>query len=156
MAPGGGRDEGDEPVVPGAVDGRGEPGADRADPAVDVVEGEVLAAAAGGVRPDGGRRVGLGARPALGQAGHAGGEHERAVAAGERLGEGLDRGALRPVRLRGVRPVVLVGQVGDGVGVGGAAAQRVEVVEVAAQDRGALRLQRDAADSSDRASPTTS
>ena len=36
---------------------------------------------------------------------------------------------------------MLVREVGDGVGVGGAAAQRVEVVEVAAQDRDALRLQ---------------
>ena len=36
---------------------------------------------------------------------------------------------------------MLVREVDDGVGVGGAAAQRVEVVEVAAQDRDTLRLQ---------------
>ena len=129
-------------MVAVAVDGGREAGADGADAAVDVGERQVLRAAARRVRPDRGRRVRLGARVARGEPGHPGGQHERPVGADERLGQGLDRGALGPVRLRRVRPVVLVREVDDPLGVGGAAAQRVEVVEVAAQDRRALRLER--------------
>jgi hypothetical protein len=51
----------------------------------------------------------------------------------EHVADGLDRGALRPVRLRLVGEVVLVGEVDDGVGAVRALPEAVEVVEVAAQ-----------------------
>ncbi|GAA3161301.1 hypothetical protein GCM10020001_102000 [Nonomuraea salmonea] len=119
----------------------GEAQAHRADAAFGVPQGEVLGAAARRVGAVEGRGDVLGEHP-VGEAGDAGGEQERPVAAFEGVAEGLDGGALGGVGAGQVAPVVLVGQVDDGLGRLGAGAQAVEVVEVAAVDVGALGLQR--------------
>jgi len=67
---------------------------------------------------------------------------ERSVGADERLADRLDRGTLAGVRGGGVRPVVLVREVQDALGLGGPAADGVEVVEVAPENGDALRLER--------------
>ena len=74
------------------------------------------------------------ARPALGQGGHARGEQEGAVGAGQHITDGLDGGSLGRVRDGRVGEVVLVGQVQDGLGRLGAGGDRGQIVEVAAQD----------------------
>jgi hypothetical protein len=132
--PGGGHDQRHEAMVPGAVGRRREPGGDAAYSTVDVVEGEVLGAATRGVRPDVRVGVVLRGRPTLSKPGDPGGDHEAPVGADERVAEGLDRGALGPVGLGPVGPVVLVGEVDDGFGLRRTAAQGVQVVQVAAQD----------------------
>ena len=119
-------------MVAFAVHGRREPEADRPHALVDVVERKVLGAAAQGVGTVRRRRVVLGGRASEHKSGDAGGQEERAVRAGQRVADRLDRDAFGAVRLGGVAPVVLVGEVDDGLGVGRACAQAVEVVEVAA------------------------
>jgi len=131
---------GDEPVVARAVHGRGEAQAHGVDPAVDELESEVLTATARRLRAVERRRVGLGGRPSLSQGGDAGSDQERAARAGEDVADGLGRVPFGRVRGGHVRPVVLVGQVDDGLGVVRAGPDAVEVVEVAAADPGTLRL----------------
>ena len=53
------------------------------------------------------------------KSGNAGGENERPARADQRLSDRLDRRPLSPARLGRVGPVVLVGEVDDGLGVGG-------------------------------------
>ena len=123
--------------------------------AVDELEREVLAASPRGLRAVERGRVVLACGPALGEAGDARREQERTAAADERVADGLDCGPLGRVRDGRVGEVVLVREMDDGVGILGAGADAVEIVQIAPADPGALGL-RAAAEASDLASPVTS
>ena len=79
--------------------------------------------------------------PALGEAGHAGGEQEGAVGPDQRVADGLDGGPLGGGGRGRVGPVVLVREVNDGLGVLGPGPDAPEVVEVTAADAGPLGLE---------------
>ena len=130
------------PVVARSVYGRREAQAHRVHTAIHVLEREILAAAARRVRAAERGRIGLRGGPARGEAGDARGEQKGVAGAGERIAYGLDRGSLGRGRGGRVGPVVLVGQMDDGLGGLGASPDAGEIVEVAAVNASPLRLQR--------------
>jgi hypothetical protein len=123
------------------VHGRREAQAHGVHAAADEFEREILAAAARRVRAVERGWIVLRGRPARGEAGHAGGEQEGTAGAGERVADGLDRGALGCGRVGRVGPVVLVREVDDSLGGLGASTDAREVVEVTAADASPLRLE---------------
>ena len=150
-------DRRDEAVVAGAVDGRREPQAHRADATVDELEREVLArrrAASRGRGTATGRPRwpgGPGCRPATPEASRNG-----RPAAGERVADGLHGGPLGRVRDGRVGEVVLVGEMEDGVGVRGAGRGCCRGRRGRRAGRAAPLAARAAAEASDRARPVTS
>ena len=73
--------------------------------------------------------------------GHARGEQERAIGAGQRLGYGLDGGPLGRGGGGRIGPVVLVREMNDRLGLLGAGPDALGVVEVAAADADPLGLE---------------
>jgi len=128
-------------VVIGSVHGRREAQAHGVHTAVDEIEREVFAASARRLGAMEGGRIALRGRPALGEAGHARGEQEGAVGAGERIAYGLDRGSLGCARGGRVGPVVLVREMDDGFGGLRASTDAREIVEVTAADASPLGRQ---------------
>jgi hypothetical protein len=88
-----------------------------------------------------GRPVVLGQQPLLIRAGDAGGQQERPPRSGEDVADRLDGVALGLVRDGRVGEVMLVGEMEDGVGLGGARPDAGQVVQVTTADLDAFFLE---------------
>lgn len=86
-------------------------------------------------------RVVLGRRPPVGQTGESRRQEERLARVDECVSDGLRGGSFGGVGSGHVRPVVLVGEVDDGVGLLRPGSNGVQIVEVAAADRDPLALE---------------